>query len=433
MKFKSLMLLSALLALVIAMGACGTADAPPAQAPAAPGTAPAAPAAPGAAEQVTIRFSMWDTVDETVSFIQAFHDANPDIRIELVNIPEDYSTVINTMVIGGTAPDVILAWEVDMPRFAATGNIVRLDDRVAASDLVSVDDFMPAVAALADVTDGIYGIPWVYAGHFLYFNKDMFDAAGIPHPTDTWTWEEMAAAAQALTIRDGGAVTQWGITAIDFGGIWYSMIGQAGDEIVDSNMRLSLGNGLRRALEFQYRLTNEYQVMPQPGTGVGDLFAAEMAAMTRQGNWFIAGYAELPFNWDIVPLPRDQRSFTNLHTGFFTINAASPHQEEAWRFIEFMMSHQGQTLLSEFSANPSAMMSVAAEGAFRVHGVNGPQNWGAFNYFNDYGRFTFVLLNSTVTGNLVNQFNSVLLGINTIDHVVNVEVPNAQRDLDALN
>lgn len=431
MKFKNLLLL-ALLSLTIALAACGggAADAPPAAAPAAGG---AAAPAPGAIDQVTIRFSMWDTVDETVSFIQAFHDANPDIRVELVNIPEDYSTVINTMVIGGTAPDVILAWEVDMPRFAASGNIIPLDARVAASALVNVDDFMPAVAALADVTDGIYGIPWVYAGHFLYFNKDMFDAAGIPLPTDTWTWEEMATAAQALTIRDGATVTQWGITAIDFGGIWYSMIGQAGDEIVDSNMNLSLGAGLRRALEFQYRLTNEYQVMPQPGTGVGDLFAAGMAAMTRQGNWFIAGYADLPFNWDIVPLPRDSRSFTNLHTGFFTINSASPNQEEAWRFIEFMMSHQGQTLLSEFSANPSAMMSVAAEGAFRVQGVNGPQNWGAFDYFNDYGRFTFVLLNSTVTGNLVNQFNSVLLGINTIDHVVNVEVPNAQRELDALN
>jgi len=384
--------------------------------------------------RVTIRFSMWDTVDENAIFIRAFHEANPDIRVEIVAIPEDYSTVINTMVIGRTAPDVILAWEVDMPRFARHGNIIRLDDRIAASDLVNVHDFMPAVAALTDVTDGLYGIPWVYAGHFLYFNKDMFDAAGVPHPTDYWTWEDMAAAAQALTIRDAaGNVTQWGLTAIDFGGIWYSMIGQAGDEVVDSNMNLSMGNGLRRALEFQYALTNVYGVMPQPGAGaVADLFSAGMAAMTRQGNWFIAGYADLPFNWDIVPLPRDQRAHTTLHTGFFTINSDSRHQDEAWRFIEFMMSHRGQTLLSEFSANPSAMMSVAAEGAFRVHGRNGPNNWGAFNYFNDYGRFTFVLLNSTVTGSLVSQFNSVLLGINSIDHVINVEVPNAQRQLDAL-
>jgi len=383
---------------------------------------------------VTIRFSMWDTVDESASFIQAFHAAQDDVRIEIVSIPEDYSTVINTMVIGGTAPDVILAWEVDMPRFAANGNILQLNDRVAASDLVRMDDFMPAVAALTDVTGGgLYGIPWVYAGHFLYFNMDMFDAAGVSYPTDNWTWEDMASAAQALTIRDGGATTQWGLTAIDFGGIWYSMIGQAGDQVVDANMNLAMGDGLRRALEFQYRLTNIYEVAPQPGAGaVGDLFAAGMAAMTRQGNWFVTGYGDLPFRWDIAPLPRDRAAHTTLHTGFFTINAASNHPDEAWTFVEWMMSYEGQRELSQFSANPSAMMSVASQGYHRVPGVNGPNNWDAFNYFNAYGRFTFVLLNSAITGNLVNQFNSVLLGINTIDHVLDVEIPNAQRELDAL-
>jgi multiple sugar transport system substrate-binding protein len=379
---------------------------------------------------------MWDTVDETVNFIQAFHDANPDIRVELVNIPEDYSVAINTMVLGGTAPDVILAWEVDMPRFAQNGVIIPLDDRVAASDLVEMDDFIAAVDSLTEVTDGLYGIPWVYAGHFLYYNIDMFDAAGIDHPTDDWTWDDMAAAAQALTIRDGANVTQWGIDAIDFPGIWYSMIGSAGDEIVDSNMNLVLGDGLRRALEFQYRLTNEYEVSPLPDAAgaVTDLFLAERAAMTRQGNWFVAGYYEAPFNWDIVPLPRDPQGerFTNLHTGFYTINSASPHQEEAWRFIEFKMSHEGQTLLSEFSANPSAIMSIAAEGPHQVQGVNGPSNWGAFDYFASEGRFTYVLLNPTVTGNLVTQFDSVLLGLTSIDDVIDVEVPRAISELEAL-
>jgi len=382
---------------------------------------------------VTIRFSMWDTVDESASFIQAFHAAQDDVRIEIVSIPEDYSTVINTMVIGGTAPDVILAWEVDMPRFAANGNILPLDARINASELVRMDDFMAAVDGITAVTGGgLYGIPWVYAGHFLYFNKDMFDAAGIPYPTDNWTWDDMATAAQALTIRDGASTTQWGLAPIDFGGIWYSMIGQAGDAVVDANMNLSMGPGLRRTLEFMYRLTNEYQVTPQPGGGIGDLFSAGMAAMTRQGNWFVPGYSDVDFRWDIVPLPRDQRAHTALHTGFFTINAASDHPEEAWTFIEWMMSYNGQRELSQFSANPSAMMSVAAQGYHRVAGVNGPTNWGAFDYFNHYGAFTFVLLNSAVTGSLVGQFDSVLLGINTIDHVIDVELPAAQRELDAL-
>lgn len=407
--------------LVVGLVACGGAgDTEPAQGPGS------------THEQTTIRFSMWDTVDESASFIQAFHAANPDIRVEIVSIPEDYSAVINTMVIGGTAPDVILAWEVDMPRFASNGQIIPLDNLVANSDLVDVHDFIPAVAALTELTEGLYGIPWVYASHFLYFNVDMFDAAGIPHPTNHWTWEDMAEAARALTIREGNTTTQWGLTAIDFPGIWYSMIGQAGDSIIDAELNLSLGEGLRRALSFQYDLTHVYQVSPQPGGGVLDLFMAEQAAMTRQGNWFVAGYADVPFNWDVVPLPRDAWPHSSLHTGFFTISSQSQNQEAAWRFVEWMMSHPGQVALSTFTANPSAIMSVAAEGHHFVPGINGPHNWEAFDYFR-YGQFTYTLINAAVTGGLINQFDAVLLGINSIDEVLNIHVPAAQATLDQLN
>ena len=408
--------------------------APAADATPAPDAPPGDP--PATADQVTtITMSVWDTIPADVSWIVEFQAANPDIRVELVDLDAgEYSAIVNTMVLGGTATDVILAWEVDLPRFARMGVISPMDDLVANSTLIDANDLMPAVGALAEMTDGLYGLPWVYASHFLFFNKDMFDAAGIPYPTDDWTWQDMEDAAVALTIREGGVTTQWGMTDIDFGGIWYSMIGQAGDDVIDSNLNLAMGSGLRRTLEFMYRLTNELEVVPQPGgAGDVDLFAAEMAAMRRHGNWNVPGYSDVPFRWDIVPLPGDVRDHSALHTGMFTINAASPHQDEAWRFIEFLMSHQGQRLLSEFSANVSSVMSVAAEGHHFVQGVNGPSNWGAFDAFGNYGRFTFTLLNPAVTGDLVGQFNAVLLGLTTIDDVVNNQVAAAQTRLDALD
>jgi len=393
------------------------------------------PADPTASvEQTTIRFSLWNAaMDENADFIVAFHEANPDIKIEMITIPEDYSAVVNTMVIGGTAADVILTWEVDMPRFAHMGAILPLDDFVANSDLGDLDDFIPAVANIIEMTDGLYGLPWVYAGHFLFYNKDMFDASDVAYPTADWTWDDLLEAAQALTIREGANVTQWGISPIDAPHIWFSLAGQAGDSVVDGDLNLALGNGLRRALQFQYDLTNVYEVSPQPEVGVVlDLFTAEMAAMTRAGNWFIRGYRDVPFNWDIAPLPRDVRTHTGLHTGFFTINNQTAHPEEAWRFIEFMMSYEGQTLLSGWTANPSSIMSIAEEGAFKVQGEHGPSNWEAFDYLRDYGAFTSTLLNPTVTGDLVGQFNSVILGLTSIDDVINTAVPNAQALLEQL-
>ena len=384
-------------------------------------------------EQVTIRFSWWDGVpQEEITFITAFEATNPDIRVEVISIPDsDYSQQINTMVLGGTAPDVILAFEVDLPRFAENDAILPLDERINASDLIEMDDFIPAVAALSELTQGTFGIPWVYAGHLLYFNMDLFDEAGIDYPTADWTWEDFAVAAEQLTVRDGGRTVQFGADSIGFGGIWYSMIAAGGDAILSDDMNLELGAGLRRALEFQYRLTSE-GISPEPSSGgdVADLFASGRAAMTRNGSWMVRGYQNSGFRFDVVPMPRDMANSTSLHTGFFTINSASDHPEEAWRFVEFMMSHEGQTLISEFTGNPSAIRSIAAEGAYILESEYGPFNWDAFDAIAEYGSFSYTLLNSTVTSGLVNEFNSVLLGQKTIDEIIDVEVPRAIERLE---
>ena len=383
-------------------------------------------------KKVTIKFSMWDTLDENASFIKAFEEKYPNINIELVNIPEDYSQKINSMIIGGTAPDVILTWEVDLPRFAESGAIEPLDNYIDKTDAFKMDDFIPAVDNLNNTSDKVYGLPWCYATELLYYNKDMFDAAGVEYPNENWTWSDFEEAAKKLTIKEGDKTVQWGTDAISFPGIWYSMAGAAGDDVYDENGKLALGDGLKKALEFQYKLTNVDKSSPEPSSGgeVADLFAAGKAAMTRQGSWYIVSYKDSEFNWDIAPLPKDERSYVSLHTGFFTINSNSEHKEEAWKFIEFMMSDEGQSLISQTFSNPSARKNVAEKGDYKVQGEHGPENWNAFDISVDSGYFGYVMLNPTVTNDLVTQFNSLLLGGKTIDEVINKEVPNAQKQLE---
>lgn len=383
-------------------------------------------------KKVTIRFSLWDPIDENASFIKAFEKKYPNINLELVNIPEDYSQKINSMLIGGTAPDVILTLEADLPRFAESGTIDPLDSYIDKTDSFKMDDFVPAVDNLNSTSDKVYGLPWCYATQFLYYNKDMFDAAGVEYPNENWTWNDFEEAAKKLTIKEGEKTVQWGADAISFPGIWYSMAGAAGDDVYDENGKLALGDGLKKALEFQYKLTNVDKSSPEPSSGgeVADLFAAGKAAMTRQGSWYIVSYKDSEFNWDIAPLPKDERSYVSLHTGFFTINSNSEHKEEAWKFIEFMMSDEGQSLISQTFSNPSARKNVAEKGDYKVQGEHGPENWNAFDISVDSGYFGYVMLNPTVTNDLVTQFNSVLLKGKTIDEVLNKEVPNAQKQLE---
>ncbi|WYJ89489.1 multiple sugar transport system substrate-binding protein [Enterococcus sp. 9E7_DIV0242] len=379
--------------------------------------------------KVKIKFSAWDKFPDNI--IEEFNKENPNIEIELVQIPDsDYSQKINQMLVGGTAPDVILSFETDLPKFADSGSIISLEDYLADTDKIDTDDFIPAVQALNEETGGNYGLPWAYASEILFYNKDMFDAAGVDYPTKDWTWDDFEKAAQKLTVSEGGKTTQWGADALTFRGLWWSLAGQGGDAVV-KNGQLDLGDGLKSALEYQDKLTNELKVSPEPSAGdsVADLFSSGQAAMTRTGSWQILNYRDAEFNWDIETLPKGERAYNSLHTGFYTINAASKHPDEAWKFIEFMMSEKGQTLNSEWGSNPSALKSIAEQGAYKKEGKNGPSNWEVIERAGEEGEFGYVLINAASTTNLVNQFDAYLLGTTEMDDIFDKYIPNANQEI----
>lgn len=380
--------------------------------------------------KVTVKFSAWDEIPDEV--FEAFNKEHPDINIDFVRIPgDDYSQKINQMVAGGTAPDVMLLYETDLPKFAKAGVILPMDDYLSKSTEIDSDDFIPAVQELNDTTDGVYGLPWCYASELLFYNKDMFDTAGVAYPTDDWTWDDYETAAKALTITDGSKTTQWGTDALSFGGIWYALAGQAGDDVVKDG-KLALGDGMKAALEFQNKLTNEDKVCPQPesGSSVSDLFASGQAAMCLNGSWMTSVYKDVDFNWDIVTLPKGERDYNSLHTGFYTVNAKSKNADAAWTFIEFMMGEEGQTITSEWLNNPSALKSIAAEGAYRNGGETGPENWDAFDLSGEQGKVGYTTINTATTNNLINQFNSYLLGNISLDDVMDEEIPKANKELE---
>lgn len=382
------------------------------------------------ANQTTIKFAMWDNIDEENNFIKAFEEKNPDIKVDLMVIPSDnYSEKLNSMIAGKSAPDVILAWECDINRFAKNGAIESLEEYLSNST-ISTDDFIPAVKDLTKITDGTYGLPWCYASEILYYNIDMFDAAGIEYPNDSWTWENFREAAKKLTLKDGNNVTQWGASSIDFPGIWYSQIGQTGDDIVDSEGNVILSDGVKEALEFEYQLVNVDKVVPEPAGTSGnavDLFAAGKSAMARGGSWLIGSYKEIKdFKWDIAVLPRGEAQYSSLHTGFFTISSDSKYKDAAWKFVEYCMSEEGQEMISKSTNNPSSIKTIAEKGAYKNGGENGPENWDVIDKTAEFGQFGYVLASPGVTNKLVDKFNAVVAGQVDIDEALK----EGQKEID---
>ncbi len=370
--------------------------------------------------QVTITMATWND-NITPEMVEAFETANPDIKINVTSYDGDtYSEKVTTMIAGDTAPDILHLYEADAIRFAATGSLEPLDSYLTNGSL-SADDFIPAVADLAKLMNGTYGIPWCYADEVLFYNKDLFDAAGVDYPTADWTWDDYQAAAAALTKGDGGSKT-WGADSFSFPGMWYSLAGQAGDQVIDGQGNLVLGDGMKKAVGFINEMTNVDKTMAAPaasGTDVTDLFAAGRAAMTLNGSWGVLTYRDAEFNWDMVPMPGEQRDYTSLHSGFYTISKTSQNKEAAWKFIEFMMGDEGQALTSVGTSNPSALLALADSTEWQHPGTGGPANWGAVTdaASDGSGQFGYTLASPTATNDLANDINAYLLGAMSLDDV----------------
>lgn len=337
------------------------------------------------------------------------------IEVELTVIPEsDYSSKLNQMVsTGDDSIDVYIIWENDIGNFANAGGIIPMDDYLAKSS-IKTDEFIDAVAQLSAGLGGTYGLPWCAATEIMYYNQDMFDAAGIPYPNNDWAYADFKAAAEKLTQKAADGSTEVYGWALPNTQTWWAGVGGAGDLVYDpSNGQMVIGEG---AVSFVSDCADMVKkgVMPEPSSDTADLFAAGKAAMSWQGSWNIGTYGGgLDFNWDIATIPTDKIKYNTLHTGFYSINAKSKNQDAAFKVIEYLMGEEGQTINSKASGNPSAIMSIADQGAWKVESATTIDNWDAMTDSLASGVFGYTCLPSGVTNNAVSEFNAALLGQKT--------------------
>ena len=250
--------------------------------------------------QPTISLTVWNEPNEDPAmnmYLQA--EKATGVKVNVTVIPEtEYSSKLNQMVASKSDADIMIVWECDLANFAQANGILKLDDYLAKST-IDQTDFVDAVANLSKGMGATYGLPWCAATEILYYNQDMFDAAGVSYPTNDWSYADFLAAAQKLTQKNADGTTKvYGCTLPNLQ-TWWAGVGAAGDQVFDpSNGHLVIGDG---ATKFRDRLRADGQgrrdaaaLLRQPR----DLFSSGMAAMSWQGSWQIGTYGgNLPFNW----------------------------------------------------------------------------------------------------------------------------------------
>ena len=393
-----------------------------------------------AQEPVTLIWSFWGDPNElppNYQVIEAFEAAYPYIKIETQHAPwSSYFDRIQTQMAGGTAPDVMFLNNI--PSYAARGALMPLDDLIAKSGF-DIEPYYDELLKIFKYKDVIYGFPRDNDTTILYYNKDLFDAAGVDYPDGTWTWTEFLDAAQKLTVRDErGRITQYGVVLES--NKYFNFIHQNGANIFDDNLnptRFTLDDPKAiEALQFMGDLINKYEVAPsfaqmlQLGNST-ELFQTGRVAMAMTNAARIPTFQQASFRWGVAPLPAGPTGIraNSMSGAGYVISANTKHPEEAWTFLQFLCGVEGQTIFASTGVAVPAYRSDQTRDAF-VSAL--PEGFGEiFLEDTEYGKIPplfdgWVELNTTVVNPALDL---LFIGEATAEEVVAMMKPDVEEFL----
>lgn len=303
----------------------------------------------------------------------AFNKHYPDIEVKLAYSTDgEYEQRVATMMAGNVPLDVLWMKNPYAVAFGDRGILEDLTPYIENSNLDLTDYFLDGVHERGpEWWDGkMYALNAVTMSYFFYYNKDLFDEAGLDYPTNDWTIEEYLEISQQLTDLSkhqyGTNVQPWYGTyflpwAWAFGGGWYNE---------DYSSVLWEHPGTIEAHQFVADLINEYQVAPTMDMQdtVGIDFSSGKIAIHYSGSWDIAGTegenSKWPFRWGTVLPPHGPAGqHPIVHTNAVSLSSRSQNKEAAWAFIEWFVGEEAQTIMAEYGEFP-AHINAAREAAF---------------------------------------------------------------------
>jgi multiple sugar transport system substrate-binding protein len=306
-----------------------------------------------AQDKVTLSYALWDQaqVPAMEQIIAEFRQTHPNIDIKIQLTPwDDYWTKLQTSATGGSAPDVFWMTMAYFKLYANGGVLLPLDDRIK-QDGIDMSNYVPAMAQAYQYDGKTYGMPKDVNAFGLFYNKDLFKAAGVAFPDATWTWDNVVTAAQALTNPGKGI---YGIAAPETDELtWYLTIPQAGGYVISPDGKTSGYDTPEsiKGIQFWVDLVNKYKVSPNlqqlTDTDALSLFTSGKVAMYYGGSWDPVAIADVPAAkafTDVAPLPRGATSKFYSNGLANSIYARTPHPDEAWQFVSFLSSKRANEI-----------------------------------------------------------------------------------------
>jgi multiple sugar transport system substrate-binding protein len=307
-------------------------------------------------KNVTLKMTVWDNFEAPgmEKIAEAFEKENPNIHVKVEITPWDqYWTKLEAASTGGTAADIITMHSNESYKYMSNGVLLNLDSLIK-DDAVDLANYYDGTANLFAYKGSQYGIPKDVSTVALWYNKSLFDAAGVAYPDDTWTWETFVAAAKKLTDTDKGIYGYAASNNLQDG--YNNFIFQNEGTVLNKAQDKSTFNNPNtvEALQFYSDLINKEKVSPtlaqlaenDPQT----MFQSGKVAMITHGSWMPGVFKANDYtlkNADCAVLPQGKIRAAELNGLGYSVFSKTKHPEAAKKFVAFLASKKGNEIQAE--------------------------------------------------------------------------------------
>lgn len=299
-------------------------------------------------------------VPQMEQITELYRADHPDVTFEIQTLPDEGPAIVqrlSTARLGDETPDIIENIDILADQLATNDVTADLREYFDQDAGLTADDFIPAFLDAyrpAGAEDEIHGMPVSADATVLYYNKTLFDQVGEPYPTDSWTWEDMSAAAQRITTAGEGQF--YGMVQGDpWQAIYNPLIELYGGHTYDSETN-TVGIGSPEAVQAWEKILGLFLDGANAPYEIGSQLSSAPKFESGSVGMFINVRAQIPIlnaqmtqDWGVAPMPtvEDERPIGGGSYGL-ALTSASREAEAAWDFLVwFYQVDGGQPVLQE--------------------------------------------------------------------------------------
>lgn len=300
----------------------------------------------------TLSFMIWDKNQEPgmSAIARAFEEKNPGVEIKVqVTGWDEYWTKLEAAATGGSLPDIFWMHSTRFYDYANNNILLEVGDTIGDG----YKNFPEDLVKLYEFNGKNYAVPKDFDTIGMFYNKALFDKAGVPYPDGTWNWEKFLDTAKKLT-KDG----VYGVAApMDAQQGYWNSIYQNGGNVIDGKKSGYDLKASQEGLQWWLDLSMKEKVSPTQAqfseTDAYAMFMSGKVAMVSLGSWMVPGIEqnkEFAKNVGVTYLPKGKVN-ASIYNGLgYSAAASTKYPEEVKAFLKFTATEEANLLQAKYAS-----------------------------------------------------------------------------------